>query len=81
MAKKVKKFSNYRDVRIKRRLSQQEFWSRIGVTQSGGSRYETRDGAPEPTKTVVNIAYGENPLAIVAELRGVTIEELIANGK
>lgn len=30
-------------------FNQKEFWSRIGVTQSGGSRYEAGRSIPVPT--------------------------------
>ena len=30
-----------REIRRKLGLNQQQFWSKIGVTQSGGSRYES----------------------------------------
>ena len=32
---------NIRDIRKKSGLNQSEFWGAIGVTQSGGSRYES----------------------------------------
>lgn len=31
---------NPRDLRIANELNQQEFWEKVGITQSGGSRYE-----------------------------------------
>ena len=37
---------NYRDMRKSLGLNQQEFWSPVGVTQSGGSRYESGRGVP-----------------------------------
>lgn len=46
--------------RIRRatRLSQEEFWGRIGITQSGGSRYEAGRQVPEPVRLLLAIAYG-----------------------
>lgn len=38
-------------------LNQQQFWSRIGVTQSGGSRYEAGRSIPLPVQALVTIAY------------------------
>ena len=35
-----------REIRRKLGLNQQQFWSRIGVTQSGGSRYESGRNMP-----------------------------------
>ena len=70
----------YKTLRTKLRMNQTEFWSRIGVTQPGGSRYEGGRLAPEPTRIVVDLAYGTPAAAIakLAKLRGVTVEELIA---
>ncbi len=34
-------------------LNQSEFWSRFGVTQSGGSRYESGRNIPKPLKTLM----------------------------
>ena len=38
-------------------LNQQQFWSAIGVTQSGGSRYENGRRIPKPVQTLVNAVY------------------------
>lgn len=35
------KIENIRDIRKKLGLNQSNFWSAVGVTQSGGSRYES----------------------------------------
>ena len=40
------------------KLSQEEFWGRIGVTQSGGSRYESGRPLPEPVMMLLVVAYG-----------------------
>lgn len=74
------KQTDYKTLRTKLRMNQTEFWSRIGVTQSCGSRYEGGRKAPEPTRIVVDLAYGTPAAAIakLAKLRGVTVEELIA---
>ena len=37
-----------REIRRKLGLNQQQFWSKIGVTQSGGSRYESGRNMPRP---------------------------------
>jgi DNA-binding transcriptional regulator YiaG len=34
-------------------LNQSTFWSRFGVTQSGGSRYESGRSMPRPTSMLV----------------------------
>ncbi len=42
------RITNPRDIRRRLHMNQQEFWSRIGVTQSGGSRYESGRTMPKP---------------------------------
>lgn len=49
MARKKKlDFSDIGTVRKKENLNQQTFWKRYGVTQSGGSRYESGRNIPKP---------------------------------
>lgn len=47
-----------REMRKKLSMNQSEFWSRLGVTQSGGSRYESGRDIPKPVKMLITIAYG-----------------------
>lgn len=47
-----------RKLRRKTKQNQSAFWSRIGVTQSGGSRYEAGRRIPKPTLILLTIAYG-----------------------
>jgi transcriptional regulator with XRE-family HTH domain len=48
MARKPKlDFSNIGTDRKKEGLNQLDFWKRYGVTQSGGSRYESGRGIPK----------------------------------
>lgn len=46
-----------KEFRRKVRMNQSEFWSRVGTTQSGGSRYESGRDIPEPVQILLNIAY------------------------
>lgn len=48
---------NPREIRAKLGLNQQQFWSRIGVTQSGGSRYESGRAMPRPVKRLLGAVY------------------------
>ena len=41
------------DSRKKSGMNQQAYWSRFGVTQSGGSRYETGRDIPTPTSMLI----------------------------
>jgi transcriptional regulator with XRE-family HTH domain len=45
-------------LRKKSGLNQQQFWSLLGVTQSGGSRYENGRNIPKPVQILVQLAYG-----------------------
>lgn len=40
-------------------LNQSEFWSRLGVTQSGGSRYESGRNMPKPVKELLRLVHVE----------------------
>ena len=61
-----------RELRHKRRVKQSEFWKKIGVTQSGGSRYESGRNIPLPVQHLLQIAYGTpaQAEALVEWLRG-----------
>lgn len=80
-AKKLPSIRNYRELRRKMDISQSEFWSRIGVTQSGGSRYETTRKVPKTTQAVIDLTYGPLNAAVerLAAMRGITVAELIAS--
>ena len=55
--KKPALISDYRKLRRQLDLNQSEFWSRIGVTQSGGSRYESGRPVPKPTAILARLIY------------------------
>lgn len=46
-----------RALRLQLDLNQQEFWSAIGVTQSGGSRYENDRRIPKPVMELLRLRY------------------------
>ncbi|WP_028454835.1 helix-turn-helix domain-containing protein [Chitinilyticum litopenaei] len=48
-----------RSIRKQLGLNQQEFWSRIGVTQSGGSRYESGRAMPKPVQELLRVVHIE----------------------
>ena len=48
---------NPRKLRERLRLNQAEFWRRIEVTQSGGSRYENGRRMPGPVGKLLGIVY------------------------
>lgn len=60
MAAKLKKLiRDYRGFRRSLDLTQFEFWSRLGVTQSVGSRYENGRAVPQAVGVLVYLGYVE----------------------
>jgi len=51
---------NPREIRHDLGLNQQRFWSAIGVTQSGGSRYESGRSMPRPVAELLRLVHVEN---------------------
>ncbi len=58
--------------RQKHGMNQSQFWGRVGVTQSGGSRYESGRDMPKPVQMLLHLAYApEKQVAAMLEyLRG-----------
>ncbi len=73
-----------RDIKAERRklgLRQGEFWSVVGVTQSGGSRYENGRNMPEPTEILLGLLLeksstraAEKLVKLRARIRGKVVE-------
>lgn len=59
-----------KEIRQKHKLNQTQFWTPLGVTQSGSSRYEGGRAIPRPVQKLIVIAYGtlEESSAVVASL-------------
>ena len=51
------KIINPREIRRRMRLNQQQFWSKVGVTQSGGSRYENGRDIPRPVRQLLRLVH------------------------
>lgn len=49
---------SYAKLRGEAGLNQTEFWARVGVTQSGGSRYENGRKPAKPVRMLLALAYG-----------------------
>ncbi|WP_373741156.1 helix-turn-helix domain-containing protein [Neisseria sp.] len=58
--KSFEKIENIRDIRKKLGMNQMDFWSRIGVTQSGGSRYESGRNMPKPVRELLRLVHIEH---------------------
>jgi transcriptional regulator with XRE-family HTH domain len=56
--KTTEKF-DVREIRRKLGLNQQQFWSKLGVTQSGGSRYESGRNIPRPVQQLLRLVHVE----------------------
>lgn len=48
-----------RDIRRQLGMNQQQFWSRLGVTQSGGSRYESGRNMPRAVRQLLHLVHVE----------------------
>ena len=60
-------------LQLRQRLgfTQQDFWARVGITQSAGSRYENGGRPlPAPVQMLIELAYGNNPRQTLKRLRG-----------
>ena len=51
------KIQNPRGIRRRLGMNQQDFWGRIGVTQSGGSRYESGRNMPKPVQELLRVVH------------------------
>jgi len=57
-----------RHLRQRLGLNQQQFWTAVGVTQSGGSRYESGRDMPKPVSELVRLVHIEG--IDIARVRG-----------
>lgn len=53
-------------------MNQQDFWGQIGVTQSGGSRYESGREMPRPVQELLRVVHVEQ-----LDLRNVNKNDLM----
>jgi hypothetical protein len=58
-----------RALRKKLEKNQSDFWKPLGVTQSGGSRYESGRGIPKPIQLLLEVVYGSSGEKLLVELR------------
>ena len=66
--KKIDKNLNLRKLRRDLGMNQHAFWSAVGVTQSGGSRYETGRSMSNPVRELVRLVHLEG--INLAKVRG-----------
>lgn len=53
------KLENPRSIRLRLGMNQTDFWERVGITQPGGSRYETGRKMPRPVQELMRVVYVE----------------------
>jgi transcriptional regulator with XRE-family HTH domain len=71
---------NPREIRLRRGLNQERFWSLVGVTQSGGSRYESGRAMPKPVRELLRLVHVEQiDLAQIRRVDYEIIKHLKAN--
>ena len=58
----MKKPFNPRALRQRLGLNQQDFWSKVDVTQSGGSRYENGRPIPRAVQRLIGAVYLNQPI-------------------
>ena len=68
---RTKAMNASRVLALRRRLglNQHDFWTPLGVTQSGGSRYETNRRIPGPMQLLIELAYGNDPQRVLKRIR------------
>ena len=57
--KLLERVLNPREIRRRLGLNQEQFWTQIGVTQSGGSRYESGREMPKPVRELLRLVHVE----------------------
>lgn len=74
----ARRISNPRAIRQRLGMNQQDFWGQIGVTQSGGSRYESGREMPKPVRELLRVVHvdqlnlrnvNKNDLMVLAYLK------------
>lgn len=50
-------------------VSQKQFWKRLGISQSGGSRYECGRALPRTVYLLMQLAYSSNPEQSLKRIR------------
>jgi predicted transcriptional regulator len=59
------KIPDPRAIRERLGLNQTDFWAKVGITQSGGSRYESGRSLPRAVRELVRLVYIRDvPLAM-----------------
>ena len=57
--KTLEHIMNPREIRQRLGMNQEQFWTQVGVTQSGGSRYEGGRTMPKPVRELLRLVHVE----------------------
>ena len=69
-----------KEIRTKSGKNQTEFWAPLGVTQSGGSRYESGRNIPAPVSLLVALKNGTKKERIAAlKASGIDLSDIAAD--
>jgi transcriptional regulator with XRE-family HTH domain len=60
-----------RQLRLDKGVNQSDFWGKLGVTQSAGSRYESDRQLPKPTAALFRLVHEEG--INIAKLKGADV--------
>jgi predicted transcriptional regulator len=68
-----------KEMRSKSGQNQSDFWKPLGVTQSGGSRYESGRGIPRPVQFLLMLKHGNKKERLaVLEVCGIDLSAVAA---
>ena len=79
--KPFSRIKNPRDIRKKLGLNQMDFWSQIGVTQSGGSRYESGRSMSKPVRELLRLVFLQQVPLVTANGADLRIAALLREQK
>ncbi len=79
--KPFSRIKNPRDIRKKLGLNQMDFWSQIGVTQSGGSRYESGRSMSKPVRELLRLVFLQQVPLVTANGADLRIAALLRDQK
>ena len=79
--KPFSRIKNPRDIRKKLGLNQMDFWSQIGVTQSGGSRYESGRSMSKPVRELLRLVFLQRVPLVTANGDDLRIAALLREQK
>lgn len=68
--------TNVKELRLRLRIKQKDFWGNIGVSAPSGSQYEGGRRLSAPIGMLVDLVYKPNPIKRLAKLRKASLRDL-----